>query len=347
MSGSPSPGVAGWRSPSHPLHESLPHPDDGERVPALVRIALPELLRAHVEPALPDDVDVAWYAAGAEAAGAARDAEVLYLHFWSREQCEAAVQAGGRLCWVATTAAGVDFLPISLLRERRILLTSGAGLHTIPVAEFALMCVLAAAKNLPALVRAHDRHEWLHAPGRAELRNSSALVIGYGSIGRAIGELLRGFGVDVTGVRRDPDDEPGIIGANEWRPLLARFDWVIIAAASTDETRNMIAASELAAMRRTAWLINIARGALIDEAELATALQRGEIAGAFLDATVREPAPPDDPLWLAPNAIVTAHSSGAATTRLPERSAALFLDNLGRYRGGEPLRNLVDLKLGY
>lgn len=312
-----------------------------------MRIAVPELLRAQLEPALPAEVDVAWYAAGADAGEAARDAEVLYLHFWPREQNEAAVREAERLRWVTTTAAGVDLLPLSLLRERGIVLTNGAGLHTIPVAEFALLCVLAAAKNLPALVRAHDRHEWLQAPGRGELHGSRALVVGYGAIGRAIGDLLRGFGVDVTGVRLKPGGEPGVIGVQEWRPRLGEFDWVILAAASTDETRNMIGSSELAAMQPRAWLINIARGALVDEQALTSALERGDIAGAFLDTTVREPAPPDDPLWSTPNAIVTAHSSGAATTRIPERSAALFLDNLARYRRGAPLVNVVDLELGY
>jgi phosphoglycerate dehydrogenase-like enzyme len=109
----------------------------------------------------------------------------------------------------------------------------------------------------------------------------------------------------------------------------------------------MIGAQEFAAMKPTAWLVNVARGALVDERELADALERGEIAGAFLDTTVREPLPADDPLWAAPNAVVTAHSSGAATTRMGERAAALFLENLGRYHRGEQLVNVVDLELGY
>jgi phosphoglycerate dehydrogenase-like enzyme len=311
-----------------------------------LKLALPELLREHLERVLADD-EIAWYGAAAPLADAARDAEVLYIHFSPRDQNETAVAGAPNLRWVATTAAGVDFLPLRLMRERGIVLTNGAGLHTIPVAEFALMCVLAAAKRTPVLVRAHDRREWVQAPGRAELRDSRALVIGYGAIGRAIGELLRAFGVDVTGVRRTPQGEPGVIGTDQWRPQLGEFDWIVLAAASTDETRNMIGAQEFAAMKPTAWLVNVARGALVDERELADALERGEIAGAFLDTTVREPLPADDPLWAAPNAVVTAHSSGAATTRMGERAAALFLENLGRYHRGEQLVNVVDLELGY
>ncbi len=312
-----------------------------------MRVAVPELLRDHVEGAIPEDVEIIWYETGSDAAAAAVQSEVLYVHFWSREHIAAAVDAGTRLHWVATTAAGVDFLPLEAIRERGIVLTSGAGLPTIPVAEFAVLCVLSASKNLPALVRAHDRREWVQAPGRAELFESRALIIGYGSIGRAIAERLRTFGVSVTGVRGGPRGEPGVIGPAEWRARLGEFDWVILAAAATPETRGMLGARELAAMRASAYLINIARGALVDEDALARALRERQIAGAYLDVTVREPLPADHPLWSAPGALITAHSSGAATTRMFERAGALFAENLGRYVSGHPLLNVVDLERGY
>lgn len=312
-----------------------------------MRIALPELLRPYVEGATRTAGEIVWYESGSDAADAASDCDVLYVHFWSREQIAAAIEAGKGLRWVATTAAGVDFLPLAAMRERGIVLTSGAGLPTIPVSEFAVMCVLSAAKNLPALVRAHDRHEWVQAPGRAELFESRALIVGYGAIGRAIAERLRAFDVAVTGVRTEGRDEAGVIGAGEWRARLGEFDWVILAAAATPQTQGMIGVPELAAMRRSAYLINIARGALVDEVALAEALHDGQIAGAYLDVNVREPLPADHPLWSAPGAIVTAHSSGAATTRMAERAAALFLENLGRYARGEALRNALDLERGY
>ena len=151
----------------------------------------------------------------------------------------------------------------------------------------------------------------------------------------------------VTGVRTEPRDEAGVIGAGEWRARLGEFDWVILAAAATPQTQGMLGAPELAAMRPSAYLINIARGALVDEVALAEALHDGQIAGAYLDVTVHEPLPPDHPLWSAPGAIITAHSSGAATTRMAERAAALFLENLDCYARGEALRNEVDLERGY
>lgn len=312
-----------------------------------LKLALPELLRPYVQAGLPDDVAVRWFKNGRDAADAAGDSEVLYLHFWPRQQIEAAIAAGTSLRWIATTAAGVDVLPLAMIRERGIMLTSGAGLHVVPVGEFTVMCMLAAAKDLPALVRAHDRREWLQAPSRRELRDSRALVLGYGAIGRAIAKLVEPFGVDVTGVRREPGGEPGVIGLDDWRERLPEFDWVILAAAATKKNRGMIGARELSAMRRSAWLINIARGSLIDEAALVEALGGSQIAGAYLDVTATEPLPADSPLWTAPGAIITSHSSGAASTRMAERAGARLLENLSRYRRGAPLVGLVDFERGY
>ena len=185
------------------------------------------------------------------------------------------------------------------------------------------------------------------APGVAELYESKALVIGYGAIGREIGKRLRGFGVEVTGVRRTPLGEAGVIGPNEWPARLGEFDWIIIAAPGTDETRHVIGAVELAAMKPSAVIVNIARGTLIDQDALLAAVTGKSIAGAFLDVTDPEPLPADSPLWTTPGIVVTGHASGRSQTRMAERASALFLDNLGRYRDGGELRNLVDLKLGY
>lgn len=312
-----------------------------------MRIALPELLRPYVEVGLPGEVDVSWFADGNAAADAVGDSEALYLHFWPRPQLEAAVRAGRSLRWIQASAAGVDLLPLELIRERGIRLTGGAGLYTVPVGEFVVLCMLAAAKDLPALVRAHDRAEWLQAPSRLELHDSRALVLGYGGIGRAIAKLLEPFGVQVTGVRRHPDREPGVIGPGDWRERLGEVDWLIVAAAATHETRNLIGTAELAAMSSSAWLINIARGSLVDEVALVAALERGEIAGAYLDVTATEPLPPDSPLWRAPNAVITSHSAGPASTRIAERAGARLLENLDRYRRGENLVGLVDFDRGY
>jgi phosphoglycerate dehydrogenase-like enzyme len=178
-----------------------------------------------------------------------------------------------------------------------------------------------------------------------ELSQSRALIIGMGAIGRAIAERLAAFGVAVTGVRRSPSSEPGLIAPDAWRARLGEFDWIVLAAPLTAATRRMIGAEELARMKASAWLVNIARGGLVDQPALIAAAPR--IGGAILDVADPEPAPPDDPIWGVPNLIVTMHMSGNAQTRMWERAAALFLENLERYRAGQPLRNVADLDAGY
>ena len=137
-----------------------------------------------------------------------------------------------------------------------------------------------------------------------------------------------------------------MIGPDDWRARLGEFDWVILAAASTSQTPGIVGEAELKAMKPTARIANVARGELIDQPALVRALNEDRLAGALLDVTDPEPPPPDDPIWLAKNALLTSHSSAVSTSYQP-RAAALFLDNLARYRKGEPMKNRVDLELGY
>jgi phosphoglycerate dehydrogenase-like enzyme len=206
--------------------------------------------------------------------------------------------------------------------------------------------VLAAAKRFDEVVRIADRHEWtMHAPGQVELDGTAALVIGYGTIGKLIGDRLEAFGVTVTGVTRSA--RGGTLGPDQWRDRLGEYDWVILAAPSTGATKAMIGATELAAMKSTAWLVNIARGDMVDQAALIEALTKRGIAGAFLDTVHPEPLPPEHPLWVAPNTIHTMHLSGRSQTTMFQRGAALFLDNLEAFIAGRPMRNVVDLDAGY
>jgi phosphoglycerate dehydrogenase-like enzyme len=128
---------------------------------------------------------------------------------------------------------------------------------------------------------------------------------------------------------------------------LGEFDWVILAAPSTDDTKAIVGADELAAMKPGAWLINIARGDMIDDDALLAALDARRIGGAFLDPTNPEPLPADHPLWRTPNCMITMHLSGRSQTKMFQRAAALFLDNLAAYRAGQPMRNVADLDAGY
>ncbi|PZP10073.1 MAG: D-2-hydroxyacid dehydrogenase, partial [Sphingomonas hengshuiensis] len=169
--------------------------------------------------------------------------------------------------------------------------------------------------------------------------------IGMGAIGTLIAERLRGFGVAVTGVTRSGRD--GTLQPDGWQTRLGEFDWVILAAPSTRETKAMIGAGELAAMKRDAWLINIARGDMVDQDALIEALAKRRIGGAFLDVVTPEPLPADHPLWSAPNAIHSMHLSGRSQTKMFQRATALFLENLAAFLDGRPMTNVVDLDAGY
>jgi len=313
-----------------------------------VKIALPARARPHLEGHLPDGVTAAWYSASQEAVQAVEGAEIAWLDIFGPPGVVAVIAAGKDLKWVSTGLAGVDTFPLDELARRRIPLTNGAGVNAIPVAEFTVMGLLAMAKNLRAIIACQDRQAWPPAPlGTGELYESRALIIGYGAIGREIGVRLKGFGVQVTGVRRTASDDPDVIGPDAWRPRLGEFDWIVLAAAATAETEKMIGADELGRMKSSAVVANIARGGLIDQPALIEAVNSGRIAGAFLDVTDPEPPPAHDPVWSTPNLLMTSHSSGRSQTRMYERASDLFLDNLARYRSARPLRNLVNLERGY
>lgn len=312
-----------------------------------MKAVLPGIARAALEPHLPADLAVTWFTTPDEAKAGIADAEVAWVDMQpTRLVAETIRAAGPALRWVSTIYAGLDAFPLDWLRAHGVTVTNGAGINAVAVAEYAVMGVLTGAKRFDAVIRAGDRQEWLHdAPGKVELPGTRALVIGYGTIGRLIGDRLSAFGVEVTGVTRSGRD--GTLAADAWQARLGTFDWVILAAPSTDATKAMIGTAQLAAMKPTAWLINIARGDMVDDDALIAALTAGTIGGAFLDPTSPEPLPAAHPLWHAPNCVITMHLSGRSQSTMFPRAAALFLDNLDRYRGGRPMRNVADLSAGY
>ncbi|RDE05566.1 D-2-hydroxyacid dehydrogenase [Sphingomonas aracearum] len=311
-----------------------------------MKIVLPALARPLLEQHLPAGHEVRWFTSREEAGEMVADADIAWVDqnrpVWTGET----VAKGERLRWLFTLYAGLDALDLPLLAGRGTIVTNGTGINAVTVAEYAVLGILAAAKRFDQVVRAADRREWLtDAPGKLELDETRALVIGHGTIGRLIGTRLAGFGVAVTGVTRSGRD--GTLTPDAWRERLGEFDWVVLAAPSTGDTRAMIGAAELAAMKRSAWLINIARGDMIEEAALLDALRTRTIAGAFLDPTDPEPLPAGHPLWTAPNTLLSMHLSGRSQTRMFPRAAALFLRNLEAFLGGRPMENEVDLRLGY
>jgi phosphoglycerate dehydrogenase-like enzyme len=273
-------------------------------------------------------------------------AEVGWLDMYEASDMVAALERADALKWLNTIYAGIDWMPKDMLACQGVTVTNGAGINAITIAEYVVMGMLTIAKGYREVVRAQDRHEWLRAPpGRLELAGTKALVIGGGAIGSLVQTRLAAFDVAVTVVRRRPG--PGELGADEWRARLGEFDWVILSVPATDETQGMIGVAELDAMKPEAVLVNIARGSVVDQDALVSALEAKRIGGAFLDVTTPEPLPSDHVLWSLPNAHVTMHLSGQSQSKMFQRGARLFLDNLARYRAGEPLINAVDLDLGY
>lgn len=310
-----------------------------------MKAVLPGLARGLLEERLPPGLEVSWLADDATRIDAVAEAEIAWI---DKPQIDLAAELGRaeRLRWLFTLGAGIEHLDLDLLRRKGVILTNGSGLNSAPVADYAVMGVLVAAKRYDEVVRLADRREWTtHAPGRMELEGSRALVVGMGAIGGRIAGRLAAFGVVVEGATRSGRD--GTLGADAWRARLGEFDWVVLAAPTTGETRAMIGEAELAAMKPTAWLVNIGRGGLVDQAALVAAVHAGRIGGAFLDTVTPEPLPPEDPLWAAPNCLITMHLSGRSQTSIMRRAAELFLRNLEAFRAGRPMENVVDLAAGY
>jgi phosphoglycerate dehydrogenase-like enzyme len=315
-----------------------------------VLIAADVFYREALDP-LPEGVEADWFESLDEAVKAAAGAEVLALGADRGWPLTSVVAAAPRLRWIHTRAAGVDrgqFQPLSLFRDSGIVVTNGSGISSTPIAEFVAMAVLAIAKGLPGLLGSQERHAWEKPPPPAEVLGSKALLVGFGDVGRAVWDRLRAFGIEATAVRRRPASEPDIevIGPGDWQSRLGEFDWVVVTAPLTDDTRHLFGPAEFDEMSDDSWLLNFSRGGLVDQSALAVALRSGSIGGAFIDVCEPEPLPPNDELWNLPNVIITPHCSWLSQ-QFPRRAGELFLSNLQRWCAAEPLQNVVDLDAGY
>ena len=227
---------------------------------------------------------------------------------------------------IQTDSAGVEWIEDAVPEGVR--LCNARGVHDIAVAEWVVGAILAMEKDLPEALRRQRRAEWRVWDVR-ELSGSTVLIVGYGSIGRAVADRLRPFGVRVETVRRG--------NAGDLPRLLPAADIVVVLTPLTPKTRHLVDGDFLGAMPDGALLVNAARGGVVDTAALLAELQSGRLRAA-LDVTDPEPLPADHPLWSAPGTLITPHIAGDSP-RMIERATALIADQIGRHVRGEPLQN--------
>jgi phosphoglycerate dehydrogenase-like enzyme len=279
-----------------------------------------------------------------------RQAEVIFGFRFPLEWLDEA----RHLKWVQLASAGSDHMQrLGIFRRRPdLLVTTASGVHEIPISEHIVAMLLHFARGFHKAVRNQAEGKWERYRAE-EAAGKTALLVGYGPIARRTAALLGALGMRVLAVRASiAEQQPGFEAVERLYPpeelngVLAESDYVIVAAPRTPRTEGMIGSEQLSAMKPSAVIINISRGALIDEGALVEALQNGMIGGAALDVFAQEPLPETSPLWAMPNVLITPHVSGS-NPHYDRRVTDLFIDNLGRYLRGEPLRNRVDSDRGY
>jgi phosphoglycerate dehydrogenase-like enzyme len=277
-----------------------------------------------------------------EAAGAVADAEILYAWKFPPQLYAKA----GRLKWLQVMGAGVDWALVPEL-PAHVQITRAPGVFGPWMAEYVLAWCLWVTQRLKPYRDAQRQRRWDDHVLPDRLGGKTLTIVGLGDIGRDIARAARGLGMRVLGVSRrgrPVREATRMYPVSAMTRALREADFVVLLLPLTPETRGIIGADALAAMKSTAWLINIARGAVADEAALMQALEQRRIAGAVLDVFDREPLPPSHPLWKMDNVVVTPHISGPSTA---DALTPVFNDNLARYLAGRPLRHVVDRGRGY
>jgi phosphoglycerate dehydrogenase-like enzyme len=298
-------------------------------------------------PALLPDEDVTLVKDESEVDKAAESEVVIGTN--NGRRVSALFRGAPKVRWYHSLGAGVEGLVgLPDFRERQIVLTNNSGAMDIPIAEHVIALVFAAAKRLNLYRDQQARSEWKEHR-QDELRGSTLVVYGLGSIGAEAARLGASLGMRVVGVRRSSVAVPGverIVPPERLAEVAADADYLAVCAPLTALSRGAVSRAVIDGMKPTAWIVNIARGAIVDEEALVEALRARRIGGAALDALTVEPLPRESPLWSLDNVIITPHSSNSSPN-VRARTFALIQENLRRYKAGETLLNVVDLEAGY
>jgi D-2-hydroxyacid dehydrogenase (NADP+) len=273
-----------------------------------------------------------------------KDAEILFGFRLPRD----VLRRAPKVKWLQMMTAGVERYLDEAMIKSDVTITNASGLAAVPIAEWLMNVMLMFAKRMPYYFRHQAEAKWERVPG-ALLSGKTAGIIGLGAIGSETARRAQAFGMRVIGCRRSQRRARYcdlMVSREKLGELLNESDYVIIAVPWTPETSGMIGATELAAMKPSAYLLNIGRGDIIKEPDLIKALESRQIAGAGLDVFTREPLPPESPLWKLPNVIITPHIAGSMEDYVGQ-AGDLFISNLERYLDGKRLRNIVDKRRGY
>lgn len=273
------------------------------------------------------------------------DGMVMIGHFYTAPVAAVIRAQAKRLRWIQLTTAGYDGFTFHGVPDG-VVVTNAAHSHSPMVAEHAVTLLSALARRLHLYAAPQARHVWDREIRHSltTLEDMTVAVLGYGGIGRETTRRLKAFGSRVIAIARTarPDDmADAVVSSSDLRATLARADALVVTAALTEETRGMIDAAALAALKPGALVVNIARGGLIDTGALIDALRGGHLGGAGLDVTDPEPPPPGHPLWDCPNVIITPHVAGVGSGPVWRRIAGVVEGNLDRFLAGERLHHQV------
>ncbi len=293
--------------------------------------------------------DLAFARGVAELEAALPGADALFAWDFDGPVLAAAWPPSTRLRWLQWSAVGVDTLHFPALEQSGVVVTNASGIFEEPMAESVLGYLLAFAKDLPNSLAHQRSHTWDHRQTE-QIAGKKMLVVGVGPVGRAIGETAARAGMQVAGLGRAPRPAFGpftrVAGIDDLHREVGEADYVVDVLPLTPSTYQLFDSATFASMRPSARFVNVGRGDTVDEQALVDALRRGDIAGAALDVFAHEPLPADSPLWDMPNVIVSAHMS-ADVAGYQSEMVRIFLDNLQRFVEGRPLRNVVDITLGF
>lgn len=280
---------------------------------------------------------------------AIKNAEIVFAGKMTQKM----MQAAKKLKWIHSTGAGIDrFLIIPEIVEGPVTLTNSSGVHPTPISEHVLAFMLTFTRKFKTFILAQHEEVWYRSNEipMEELEGKTIGIIGLGAIGSEIARKAKCFGMTVVATKKHMTDKPPFVDEllpdSDLKPLLQRSDFVVIAVPLTPETKDMIGEEELETMKRTAYIINVARGKVIKQAALIKALKEKKIAGAGLDVFEEEPLSSSSELWTMENVVITPHRAGD-TIHYWKRATDIFCENLRRYIDNEEMVNLVDKKFGY